>query len=283
MNVASSTSVALAIGVDFFYVGNVWYATALIHLVNSPFFYGHLGSDRACLLLHGLGGGAYELQLLAEVLYEAGWTAQGILYPGHDRPNAQMPASTCSQWYEAVVSAFQALRESYPTVAVIGFSTGGTLALHLAHHYPVDALVLLAPFLRIYRPWFSPVAPERLVQSLGQWMPWLPRRSLPIRDRPLRQAAEAACFFKSFNLQAVRSALDLIAQVELELPMITTPTLILQSRADTTVDPQGAQIIYEQLGSSHKELHWLKDSDHLLPLDVEREQVFAKVVAFLGR
>ncbi|WP_297049724.1 MULTISPECIES: alpha/beta hydrolase [unclassified Thermosynechococcus] len=252
-------------------------------LVNLPFFYSHGAGDRACLLLHGLGGGVYELQLLAEVLYEGGWTVQGILYPGHDRPSAQMPASTWPQWYGAVVSAFQDLRESYSTVAVIGFSTGGTLALHLAHHYPVDALVLLAPFLRIYRPWFSPVAPERLVQSLGQWIPWLPRRTLPIRDRPLRQAAAAACFFKSFNLQAVRSALDLIAQVEPELPMITTPTLILQSRADTTVDPQGAQKIYEHLGSPDKELHWLKESDHLLPLDVEREQVFAKVVAFLGR
>ncbi|BCX12811.1 MAG: carboxylesterase [Thermosynechococcus sp.] len=255
----------------------------MVSLVNLPFFYGHGAGDRACLLLHGLGGGAYELQLLGEVLYETGWTVQGILYPGHDRPRAQMPPSTWPQWYEAAVSAFEALRESYSTVAVVGFSTGGTLALHLARHYSIDALVLLAPFLRIYRPWFLPITPERLVQSLGQWIPWVPRRSLPLRDRTVRQAAEAACFFKSFNLQAVRSALDLIAQVEQELPMITTPTLILQSRADTIVAPQGAQRIYEDLGSPDKELHWLKDSDHLLPLDVEREQVFAKVVAFLGR
>lgn len=261
----------------------VAWSRALVSLVNLPFFYGHGAGDRACLLLHGLGGGAYELQLLGEVLYETGWTVQGILYPGHDRPSAQMPASTWPQWYEAVVTAFQALQESYSTVAVVGFSTGGTLALHLAYHYSVDALVLLAPFLRIYRPWFFPVRPETLVQSLGRWIPWVPRRSLPIRDRPLRQAAEEACFFKSFNLQAVGSALDLIAQVEQELPMITTPTLILQSRADTIVDPQGAQRIYENLGSPDKELHWLKDSDHLLPLDVERGQVFTKVVAFLGR
>ncbi|HIK25580.1 MAG TPA: alpha/beta fold hydrolase [Thermosynechococcus sp. M46_R2017_013] len=254
-----------------------------MNLVNLPFFYSHAEGDRACLLLHGLGGGVYELQLLAEVLYEVGWTVQGILYPGHDCPAAPMPASRWPQWYGAVVTAFQALQESYPRVAVVGFSTGGTLALHLAHHFPVDALVLLAPFLRIYRPWLFPFAPEILVESFGQWIPWLPRRRLPIRDRALRQAAEAACFFKSFNLQAVCSALDLIAQVQQELSQITTPTLILQSHADTTVDPQGAQLIYEQLGSSQKELHWLKDSDHLLPLDVEREQVFAKVVTFLGR
>ncbi|WP_298975655.1 carboxylesterase [uncultured Thermosynechococcus sp.] len=282
MNVASSTSVALAIGVDF-YGGNVWCSSALVTLLNLPFFYDHAEGDRACLLLHGLGGGTYELQPLAQVLHKAGWTVEGILYPGHDRRRAPMPASTWQQWYEAVVTAFQALRDRYPKVVVIGFSTGGTLALHLACHFAVDALVLLAPFLRIYRPWFCPVAPEKLVQSLGRWIPWLPRRHLPIRDRALRQAAEAACFFKSFNLQAVRSALDLIAQVEQELPRITIPTLILQSRGDTVVAPQGAQIIYDQLGGSQKELHWLKDSDHLLPLDVEREQVFAKVVAFLGR
>ncbi|URR34737.1 alpha/beta fold hydrolase [Thermosynechococcus sp. HN-54] len=259
------------------------FSSRLVNLVNRPFFHRYPEGDRACLLLHGLGGGVYELQLLAEVLYEAGWTVQGILYPGHDRPRAQMPASTWHQWYEAVVTAFKPLRDTHRTVAVVGFSTGGTLALHLADEYAVDALVLLAPFLRIYRPWFLPLAPETLVQSFGQWIPWVPRRSLPIRDRALRQAAEAACFFKSFNLQAVRSALNLIAQVAQELPLITTPTLIFQSHADTIVDPQGAQIIYAQLGSPQKELHWLKDSDHLLPLDVEREQVFAKVVAFLGR
>ncbi|WNC31086.1 alpha/beta fold hydrolase [Thermosynechococcus sp. PKX82] len=261
----------------------MWCLRTLVNVVNLPFFYSHAAGDRACLLLHGLGGGVYELQLLGEVLYKAGWTVQGILYPGHDRPSAQMPASTWPQWYEAVVTAFKTLRDSHRTVAVVGFSTGGTLALHLAYEYAVDSLVLLAPFLRIYRPWFCPVAPERLVQSVGQWIPFVPRRSLPIRDRPLRQAAEAACFFKSFNLQAVRSALELIAQVERELPLITTPALILQSLADTVVDPQGAQRIYEHLGSPEKELHWFKESDHLLPLDVEREQVFAKVVAFLGR
>jgi len=251
-------------------------------LVNVPFFYGHADSRRACLLLHGLGGGAYELQLLGQALYEQGLTVQGILYPGHDRPARQMPASTWHEWYGATLSAFQELHAQFDAIAVIGFSTGATLALHLAHSQPVAQLVLLCPFLRIYRPWFAPLPAEPLVRAIAPWIAHLPRRALPIRDAQMRQQAEAAAFFKSFNLRAVGSALDLIAQVEAELPSITTPTLILQTRADDTVDPHGAQQIYEQLASTHKELHWLERSNHVIALDGERHEVITKVAGFLG-
>ncbi|WP_448525921.1 alpha/beta hydrolase [Parathermosynechococcus lividus] len=251
-------------------------------LVNVPFFYSHEETNGACLLLHGLGGGAYELQLLGQALYEQGLTVRGILYPGHDRPTEPMPASTWPEWYAATLAAFRELQSHFQTIAVIGFSTGATLALHLAHSQPVAKLVLLCPFLRIYRPWFAPLPAEPLVKAIARWVPHLPRRALPLRDPQMRQQAEAAAFFKSFNLSAVGSALDLIAQVETELPTITTPTLILQTLADDTVDPRGAQQIYDQLGSAHKELYWLQRSNHLIPLDYERDDVIAKVAKFLG-
>lgn len=251
-------------------------------LVNVPFFYGHAESRRVCLLLHGLGGGTYELQPLAHALYEQGMSVQGILYPGHDRPQPQMPASTWPEWYAAALGAFKELQVHFERVAVIGFSTGATLALHLASEQPVAQLVLLCPFLRIYRPWFAPLPVEPIVKAIAPWVPHLPSHTLPIRDAQMRQQAEAAAFFTSFNLRAVCSALDLIAQVETELPRITTPTLILQTRADQVVDPQGAQWIYDQLGSTHKELYWLERSQHLLPLDEERDEVIAKVAKFLG-
>ncbi len=251
-------------------------------LINVPFFYGHESLRLACLLLHGLGGGAYELQLLGAALYEQGLTVQAILYPGHDRPARHMPPSTWLQWYGAALKAFQELSDNFESVAVIGFSTGATLALHLAYGQPVARLVLLSPFLRIYRPWFAPLPAEPLVRAIAPWIPYLPRRALPIGDAQMRQQAEAAAFFKSFNLQAVASALELIAQVEQELPAIRCPTLIMQGRQDDTVDPEGARQIYEQLGSPQKELHWLEHSGHLLPLDRERQAVITKVANFLG-
>jgi len=252
-------------------------------LQNQPFF---LKSDRrrqACLLLHGLGGGAYEMQLLGHYLHEVhGLAVQAISYPGHDCPAAAMPASTWQAWYAHIEATYQSLAQSYAGVSVVGFSTGCPLGLHLAAAYPLAKLVLLCPYLALRWQWFYLLPLEVWLFSLGWLIREVPRWRLPLRDPAMRQRVEEVVFYRTFNLAAVRSAIALIEQVKAELPRITTPTLILQAQQDSIVDPAGAQIIYDRLGSSMKTLHWLPESDHIIPLDLERDQVFAEVGQFLA-
>lgn len=250
-------------------------------LINQPFFWEGKG-DRACLFLHGLGGGVYEMQPLGEYLLQQGWSVQGINYPGHDKPSGKMPASTWQEWYAHVLLSYQQLAQQYPVVSVVGFSTGCPLGLHLAASNPFAKLVLLSPYLAIrHRPYYL-VRPEVYLFSIGRWVNDLPRLRLPIRDVQMRRLAEEAAFFRSFNLPAVRSANELIAQVKAELPQIQVPTLIIQSPKDSVVDPAGAEWVYRHIGSSQKQLVWLKQSDHIVSLDVEREEVFQRVGAFLN-
>lgn len=251
-------------------------------LINQPFFLKGLAPDLACLFLHGLGGGAYEMRELAERLQVQGLTVQGILYPGHDRPASQMPASTWQEWYAASLEAYQELAQTYAKVDVVGFSTGCLLGLHLAAAYPVQKLVCLCPFFSIYRPAYVPVSVELLAQTIGYLLPTVPRLHFPIRNPQMQQQAKDAAFFPSFNLAAVRSALALIKIVKPELSQVTCPTLIMQTRGDRVVNPQGAQFLYDRLGGETKELQWLERSDHIITLDDEKEQVFAAIAKFLG-
>ncbi len=249
-------------------------------LSNEPFLWRGRG-DHACLLLHGLGGGIYELQWLAERLLAAGLTVQGFNYPGHDRPVLRMPPSRWTEWYGRVLEHYLALRQEYPRLSLVGFSTGCLLALHLAFAYPVHKLVLLAPFFAIRHRWYYLFRPEQYLNSLGWLLEEVPRFHLPIRDGDVRALAEKVAYFRSFNLTAVGSALELIERVRGEVASIKVPTLILQSRQDMVVDPDQAAWLYRELGSAEKTLHWLERSDHVLTLDCERETVFAQVCAFL--
>jgi carboxylesterase len=173
-------------------------------LSNEPFLWRGAG-EHACLLLHGLGGGVYELQWLAERLLAAGLTVQGFNYPGHDsaphrlhdRRSAHMPPSRWTEWYGRALEHYLALRQEYPCLSLVGFSTGCLLALHLAFAHPIHKLVLLAPS-------------EQYLNSLGWLLKEVPRLSLPIRDGDVRALAEKVAYFRSFNLSAVRSALELI-------------------------------------------------------------------------
>ena len=251
-------------------------------LSNTPFLT-HGDRGHVCLLLHGLGGGIYEMQPLAQHLQQQGYSTCGILYPGHDQPTSKMPESRWQDWYQHVESTYQDLLTTYDDVSLIGFSTGCVLALKLAlspQSHALKNLVLMAPYMRIRRyPLLPP--PEVLVYSLGYIVSNLPRLSLPVSDRDMRQAAQEAAFFQTFNLSAVRSANALIQLVKQRLAEITLPTIIFQSKADSVVDPPGAQWLHDRLGSTHKTLEWLSESDHIIPLDVERASVFQRIHSFL--
>jgi len=245
-----------------------------MRLTNEPFYQVGNGAG-ACLLIHGLGGGVYELQPLARVLHQQGWTVRGMNLPGHDQPAPWMPASTWPQWVDCVDTEYQRLRQDHEQVAVVGLSNGGLLALHLAAQVRVSRLVLLAPFLGMSW-WLYP-----LLYSVGYALPSLPRVHLPIADPEMEAQARQVCFFRDFNLQAVRSALELQKMVKQSLPQITVPTLMIQSRQDQVVDPQASWTGFQELGSPEKHFHWLTDCNHIITLDRQRARVEQLVGDFL--
>lgn len=222
------------------------------------------------------------MQLLGEFLHQQGWTVQGIAYPGHDRIEPKMPASTWSQWYGHILDTYQKLCQTYAQVSVVGFSTGCPLALHLASQHPVDKLVLLSPYLLIRRQWYFLVPVENYIQALGWLITDVPRLRLPIFDPEMHRQAMEIVFYQTFSILAVKSAMELIELVKPKLPALQNPTLIIQSTKDTIVDPSGAEYLYTHLGSTQKQIIRLSNSDHVLPLDFEREPVFKAVGEFLA-
>ncbi len=258
----------------------------ILALNNEPFYLQpEQGSREAFLFLHGLGGGVYEMRPLAEQLWQQGYAVAGFNYPGHDQPAPRMPASTWQQWYERVEEQYFRLLESHDRVSLVGFSTGCLLALHLvAQHQEKDRihqLVLLSPFLKVRMEWYYLLQPERYVRALGGIIRHVPRWRLPIRDPQMQALALEAAYFKTFNIPAVRSALELIQRVDGEIERVDRPTLIVQSTGDRVVCSTGAKILMERLASPQKEVLWLEKSDHVLLLDGERERIAERVLSFV--
>lgn len=259
----------------------------MIQLNNEPFYLQpEQGASEAFLLLHGLGGGIYEMRPLAEELLKQGYAVSGFNYPGHDSPAPRMPASTWQQWYEKVEERYQTLAETHEKVSIVGFSTGCMLGLHLAANYtetrPVNRMILLSPFLKVRMEWYYLLQPERYVRSLSGIIRQIPRWRLPISDPEMHAIALQASYFKTFNIPSVRSALELIKLVDSEIETVNCPTLIVQSTGDRVVCATGAQILMDRLASTEKEVLWLEKSDHVLLLDREREAVTGRILAFVN-
>lgn len=243
------------------------------------------GSARpSCLVLHGLGGGAYELGPVIAALEDAGLRVSSPVLPGHDGPGPVMPASSWRDWAVTAEAAFDELAAEGRPVAVVGFSTGATLALYLAGHRPVARQVLLAPFLAIRFSRLIPIHPSVYLRPLARLFPNLRRRPPAARDPEVRRQVLAAACYRTFSLGAALSALELIEEVKPRIPTITTATLIIQGRRDTVVEPRNATWLHAHLGANHRALVVLPNSDHLVALDRERDLVITLTLDFvLGR
>jgi carboxylesterase len=246
-------------------------------LENRPFL--RAGEGSSVLLVHGLGGGTYEVQRLGEALHaRLGCTVRAMHLPGHEAPSRWMPPSRHEDWLDAVGRELDALA---PPTHLVGFSTGALVALRVAQLRALTGrLVLLAPFIDVYRPPWLPLRPEALLAA-ARWLEQVPRRPPPLRDAEVRDQVEACLPFSTMNLDAARSAKALARVAMEELQAVRAATLVVQGAKDTVVDPSGAARVEAGLVCERRRVV-LEDSDHLLLLDRQAERAIDEVVAWLG-
>jgi esterase/lipase len=105
---------------------------------------------RGALLIHDLGATPYELRDLGERLARDCYRVRAILLPGHGGVPGDLLYVDHDAWRTAVRQGVASFAGSAAEVTLVGFGTGGTLALDYVladppEAVPVAALVLLAP------------------------------------------------------------------------------------------------------------------------------------------
>lgn len=115
----------------------------------------HSGSQLGCLLIHGYGGSPLEMQGIAQALREEGVTVSLPCLPGHGPDAANFAAFRFGDWLAFVERELAALKAKCDTVALVGFSMGGTLALNLASRFPVAGVAAISTPLYVLHvsPW----------------------------------------------------------------------------------------------------------------------------------
>lgn len=218
------------------------------------------------LLLHGFTATTTEVRPLATYLRDAGYSVAAPLLPGHGTSPDDLNRQKWRDWVTAAEAAYQDIRNKCDVIFVGGLSMGGLLTLYLASQHPEIAGILLyapafdIPKLRAAR-WVSLFRRSVSKRKGERVMPWK-----GYRVNPLAAAAEL------YQLSKL---------VSTELEHIQQPTIIFQGLLDQTVNPRGAQQVYDRIQSANKKLHWLEDSTHVLLLDREFDQVASLSLDFL--
>lgn len=237
------------------------------------------GGSRAVLLLHGFGDTPQSMRALAEHLHERGWTVRVPLLPGHGRVLRAFARSRAVEWIATARSALAELRGEGRTVALVGQSVGGALAVLIAAEAnDVPAAVLLAPYLTM------PPGLARLARY--HRIVWLAARYLNSRAEGSIRDPEARGRSLGYGVTPARSLgeLGLVTWMAwVAAPRVRTPTLVVQSRDDPRIQAHDAERSFQRLGTSEKELLWTKGNGHVISVDSGRDEVFAQTVSWLER
>ncbi len=229
----------------------------------------HLGT----LLLHGFTSSLKTVDGLVPLLDEQGIPYRMPLLRGHGTRYQDLEGVTARDWYEDAEAALKDLSGEVDAVVVVGLSMGGLVAINLGIEHPdkVAGVVTLAAAIRFKDP-LAPLSPL-MAKMFKSW----PSPN-SFRDRSLRASCEN---YPRFATSAFVSLYEYSKETEARLPALRTPIAVLQSKRDQIVAPRSADIIYRDVSSAHREIHWFQRSGHEMGQDLERDAVFNTTMEFI--
>lgn len=238
-----------------------------------PFLYP--GNRIGCLLIHGFTGAPKEMRTLGEYLHSRGHTVLGIRLPGHATNPADMLRTHWQDWTAAVEDGYNLLKGCTDHLFMAGLSMGGALALQHAARFPVDGVISLSTPHHLQA---DPRLPY--IKILRYLQPTVPKGSPDWHDP---SAMTGHIDYLAYPTRAIAELRDLLAEMRRLLPQITAPALVIHSRDDKSVLPEEGhpELIYNALSSTHKSLHWIEGSGHVITRDARRQEVFELIEAFI--
>ena len=239
----------------------------------SPAGFELAGGPVGALLIHGYTGSPSEMRLLADYLNLRELRISAPLLPGHGTVPADLNRVAWNEWTGAVERALAALREQCSAVFVAGLSMGALLTLYLAGHHPdLPGAIVYSPAL---------IVTNRLVRlvPLGKYLiSMFPKRASHFTDPMASNRIWSYHQYPTFGADETRK---LIREVKRLLPRVVNPLLIVHSWLDRNIRPESAQLVYDRVGSTDKELLMLNNSGHVLTVDSEWEQVAERTYEFI--
>jgi carboxylesterase len=245
-----------------------------------PFLLAGDSSKPACLLIHGFTGTPKEMRWMGEYLHKQGYTCLGIRLAGHATNPEDMIRSRWTDWTASVEDGYNLLCGLTDQIFLVGLSMGGMLSLLMSTRLRVNGVIAMS-------------TPSRLPTDYPIWFMQFLSRFIKFRPKT-REAPGSSWFDKSayqehiaYPQNPVRSAAELkklTLKMLAALPEVKVPVLLMHSRDENYVLPDNMETIFSGLvNAPDKTKLYITGSNHVLPRDASREQVFQSAVEFIQR
>ena len=217
-----------------------------------------------CLIIHGFGGGLYEVEPLASYLAALGYEVMCPVLKGHGLSRKEMSRAKYKEWIASAEEELIKLRESGDEIILIGFSMGGLIAFNLACTYEVQAIITINTpifFWNICRV-FQNLAADIANKNLNHCKRYLRARS----NSPFLSMIQF---------------LRLLHKTKPKLKEINCPLIIIQAKDDDTVRIKSVDYINRHVSSEYKRIKYFPEGGHLILLSPTERKVLDSVDDFI--
>jgi carboxylesterase len=239
-------------------------------------------SSFGVLIIHGFTATLDSVKLIYQSIKELGVPVSQPLLTGHGASTPE--ALRGVKWETWVADAEQALQKlslEVTRVIVIGHSMGALIALNLAERYQdrIDSLVLVAPAIKLV----SVFAPGRPLHFAAPLLSRIIKNWGLKNDYSGPRCADCIPHYKWVPTDAVISFFELIKKSMRLLVRVNVPVLIIHNRRESTVLPESAIILYNNIATepSEKSIMWLEISGHQIFCDCERDVAVQAIIDYV--
>ena len=212
------------------------------------------------VLAHGFLSSPAELRAYGEKLAALGYPVMGVRLCGHGTSPWDLRDRSWQDWLGSVRRGYEIISAFAERVCVIGFSTGGALALRLAAEEPEKlagvAAVSTPIKFRNRNLIFVPV-----LHGINKLAQWVTSQEGIIPFRP-NESEHPDINYRHIPIRGLFELRRLIDEMTHRLADVTCPVMIVQGTEDKIVNPKSAHIILEKIASTDTSLHLIPSQRH---------------------
>ncbi|WP_409439034.1 alpha/beta hydrolase [Psychromonas sp. GE-S-Ul-11] len=215
--------------------------------MNMPFqLFPEQATDKAILLVHGLGDSPYSFSDLAVTLQSQGFYVQTLLLPGHGSKADDLKLATYADWQQIVDHYVELLKQDYKQVWLGGFSTGANLVtVNAIDHGGIAGLLLFSPGFESHMPILERLTPL-LATVFDGWE--------GIEDNYVKYNSAPTLAGAAYADSAV------VTRDKIDHNNITIPTLVVVSEADSVINSEATEErFHDSFTNPKNQLIWYGD------------------------
>ncbi|MBI2785633.1 MAG: alpha/beta fold hydrolase [Legionella longbeachae] len=217
--------------------------------------------DRALLLLHGFTSSPAVYRFIIPQLKNYDALLCPAL-PGHADSIAAFEQTKGSEWLLCASQTCELLFKEYQKVDVLGLSLGALLACKLSQHFTFNHMFLLAPALKLQMNIKKNLKLLCLLKKLGFC-------ELRGQAGNLITNQHAEISFRKIPISSLIELFTMIREHQWVAP--NCPTDLFLGAYDSVIASKQVEKMFSHLPNTN--IHWLKNSAHVLPLDNDLDQI----------